>query len=64
MDLQTVKSKEVTIGWIGTGVMGFWMCKHLMDKGYEAVVYNRTKAKADDLVKAGAQWVDTPAAVC
>ena len=63
MDLQTVKNKEITIGWIGTGVMGFWMCKHLMDNGYKAVVYNRTKAKADGLVKEGALWADTPSVV-
>ena len=63
MNLQAVKNKEVTIGWVGTGVMGFWMCRHLMEKGYKAVVYNRTKSKTDGLVKEGAQWADTPAAV-
>ena len=63
MDLQAVKNREITIGWIGTGVMGFWMCRHLMEEGYKAVVYNRTKAKADPLVKEGAEWADTPAAV-
>ena len=47
--------------WIGTGVMGKAMCGHLMDKGYSLRVYNRTKAKTDDLVAKGAVWCDTPA---
>jgi 3-hydroxyisobutyrate dehydrogenase len=48
------------IGWIGTGVMGRWMCQHLIDKGYTATVYNRTKSKAQPLLDAGATWVDSP----
>jgi 3-hydroxyisobutyrate dehydrogenase len=48
------------VGWIGTGVMGRWMCQHLMDKGYKATVYNRTRDKAQPLLAAGAQWADTP----
>lgn len=42
------------IGWIGTGVMGYSMCSHLIEAGYEAFVYNRTKSKADGLAKLGA----------
>ena len=49
------------IGWIGTGVMGKSMAGHLINKGHQLFVYNRTKAKADDLVKMGATYVDTPA---
>ena len=48
------------IGWIGTGVMGASMCGHILKAGYTVAVHNRTKAKADDLVKNGAQWCDTP----
>jgi 3-hydroxyisobutyrate dehydrogenase len=48
------------IAWIGTGVMGRSMCLHLMKKGYETAVYNRTKFKADDLVAEGAVWCDSP----
>jgi 3-hydroxyisobutyrate dehydrogenase len=51
------------IGWIGTGVMGRWMCQHLLTKGYPATVYNRTKDKAKPLLEAGAAWGDTPRAV-
>lgn len=46
------------IGWIGTGVMGKSMCSHIMDAGHEVYVYNRTKSKADGLIKNGAVWCD------
>jgi 3-hydroxyisobutyrate dehydrogenase len=51
---------KTRIGWIGTGVMGRWMCQHLMTKGYQATVYNRSKDKAKPLVEQGAAWADTP----
>lgn len=52
-----------TIGFIGTGVMGNAMAGHLIDAGYNLVVFNRTASKADNLVARGAQRVDTPAEV-
>ena len=48
------------IGFIGTGIMGAAMAAHLMDAGYRLSVYNRTKAKAEELLKHGAVWCDTP----
>src|SRR5438067_11157883 len=54
---------KTRVGWIGTGVMGRWMCQHLINKGYQATVYNRTKDKAGPLLEAGAEWADTPRAV-
>ncbi len=48
------------IAWVGTGIMGGPMCGHLMDDGCEAVVFTRTKAKAEPLLKKGALWVQTP----
>ncbi len=39
--------------------MGTSMVKNLMKAGFEVSVYNRTKAKADDAVAAGAAWCDT-----
>ncbi len=51
------------IGWVGTGVMGRWMCQHLMTKGYQATVYNRSQEKARPLLDAGAAWADTPRGV-
>ncbi|MCM3788718.1 NAD(P)-dependent oxidoreductase [Domibacillus indicus] len=52
-----------TVGFIGTGVMGKSMAGHLMKAGYPVVVYNRTKARAQELLDAGAVWKDTPAEV-
>jgi 3-hydroxyisobutyrate dehydrogenase len=54
---------KTRVGWIGTGVMGRWMCQHLMTKGYQATVYNRSRDKAKPLVDGGASWADTPKAV-
>ncbi len=45
------------LGFIGTGVMGAAIAGHLLDGGHELFVYNRTKAKTDDLVKKGATWL-------
>jgi 3-hydroxyisobutyrate dehydrogenase len=50
------------VAWIGTGVMGLPMCGHLIAAGAKLTVSNRTRAKADPLVAAGAAWVDTPRA--
>ena len=51
------------IGWIGTGVMGRWMCEHCIKKGYTATVYNRSHDKAQPLLDQGAAFAATPKAV-
>lgn len=51
------------IGFIGTGVMGQGMVTNLLNAGYQVTVYNRTKSKADSLVKRGATWADNLTAV-
>lgn len=51
------------VGWIGTGIMGSSMCRHLQEAGYPVTLYNRTKEKAKANIDAGATWVDSPAAV-
>src|SRR5262245_3143148 len=51
------------IGWIGTGVMGRWMCQHAMARGFQATVYNRSPDKAQPLVELGATLADSPRAV-
>ena len=48
--------QKPTVGFIGIGVMGRSMAGHLLDAGYSVHVYNRTQAKAKDLVDRGAQW--------
>ena len=47
------------IGFIGTGVMGKSMVGHLLGAGYPLMVYNRTKAKAQELLDRGAIWSET-----
>lgn len=38
------------VAFLGLGVMGYPMAGHLLMKGHEVTVYNRTTAKADDWV--------------
>ncbi len=52
-----------TVGLIGTGIMGEPMAHNLLNAGYTVAVFNRTRAKADGLVGAGAAWCDSPAGV-
>lgn len=49
------------IGFIGTGIMGRSMARNLMKAGCQVSVYNRTKAKANELIQEGAIWCDSPA---
>jgi 3-hydroxyisobutyrate dehydrogenase len=51
------------IGWIGTGVMGASMASHLLNAGYKLYIHNRTTAKAQSLIDAGAIFCETPAEV-
>jgi 3-hydroxyisobutyrate dehydrogenase len=63
MAVINVAPGETKIGWIGTGVMGLSMCGHLIDKGFAATVYTRSKEKAQPLLDKGASWADSPKAV-
>jgi 2-hydroxy-3-oxopropionate reductase len=49
------------IGFIGTGIMGEPMARNLLRAGYPLTVHNRTKAKANELLAAGAAWASSPA---
>lgn len=49
----------LTIGFVGTGVMGRSMAGHLLAAGHRLHVHNRTPAKAADLLAAGATWHDS-----
>ena len=48
------------IGFIGTGVMGASIVKHLLKANYEVMVYNRTQSKTEELIELGATWGETP----
>ncbi len=60
MPVAKAEPGKTRLGWIGTGVMGQSMCRHVMAKGYKATVYNRSREKAQPLVDAGAAWAETP----
>lgn len=45
-----------SIAFIGTGVMGRSMAGHLLKAGHTLHIFNRTKAKAQPLLDAGAHW--------
>ena len=49
------------IAFLGLGVMGAPMARHLLEAGHEVTVYNRTRAKADAWVSQhGGTQADTP----
>jgi len=50
-----------SVGWIGTGRMGYQLALRLLNVGYDVSVYNRTRAKAEPLAEFGAKVVDSPA---
>ena len=52
---------SLTLGWIGTGIMGRSMCGHLLAAGYPVAVHTRTREKASALLDQGARWAATPA---
>jgi 3-hydroxyisobutyrate dehydrogenase-like beta-hydroxyacid dehydrogenase len=54
-------AKDKTLGWVGTGRMGYALATRLLEAGCDLSVYNRTKAKAEPLAELGATVVDTPA---
>jgi 3-hydroxyisobutyrate dehydrogenase len=58
---KTVKPSKHSLGWIGTGRMGYALVTRLLEQGCDVTVYNRTRSKAEPLVKLGARLVDRPA---
>ncbi|MGB9435487.1 MAG: NAD(P)-dependent oxidoreductase [Candidatus Acidiferrum sp.] len=51
------------LGFVGLGVMGGELVNRLISKGHSLTGYNRTKSKAEWLIKAGMKWADSPRAV-
>ncbi len=51
------------IGFIGLGIMGRPMTKHLIDAGHEITVWNRSQPGIDDVVQHGAKAAASPAKV-
>src|SRR6202162_3729627 len=51
------------LGFVGLGVMGSELVNRLLGKGHSVTGYNRTRSKAEWLVKKGMKWADSPRAV-
>ena len=49
------------VAFIGLGRMGHGMAGRYLDTGFEVAVFNRSKAKAEDLIARGARWASSPA---
>src|SRR2546428_9877368 len=56
-----MKPSKHRLGWIGTGGRAYALVTRPLDRGCDVAVYNRTRAKAEPLVKLGARLVDRPA---
>jgi 3-hydroxyisobutyrate dehydrogenase len=48
------------VAFIGLGLMGSRMALNLLKKGFELQVHNRTRSRAESLLRAGAHWADSP----
>jgi 3-hydroxyisobutyrate dehydrogenase len=48
------------VAFIGLGRMGHGMAGRYLDAGFAVAVFNRSKAKAEELIARGAQWATSP----
>jgi 3-hydroxyisobutyrate dehydrogenase-like beta-hydroxyacid dehydrogenase len=51
---------EPTVGLIGLGLMGKPMARNLLKARFPLLLWNRTRAKAEDLIHEGARWGESP----
>jgi 3-hydroxyisobutyrate dehydrogenase len=49
------------VAFIGLGRMGHGMAGRYLDAGFTLAIWNRSKAKAEDLIARGARWATSPA---
>src|SRR5205807_3575921 len=49
------------VGFIGLGRMGHGMAGRYLDGGFTVAIWNRSKAKGQDLIARGARWASSPA---
>jgi 3-hydroxyisobutyrate dehydrogenase len=49
------------VAFIGLGRMGHGMAGRYLGAGFDVAVWNRSKAKAEDLIARGARWAASPA---
>jgi 3-hydroxyisobutyrate dehydrogenase len=56
-------TNSLSIGFVGTGVMGRSMASHLLKAGHTIHIFNRTREKAHALIEQGAHWHDSAGSV-
>src|SRR5689334_21236702 len=56
-------TSNTPVGFIGLGIMGAAMAKNLLKAGFKVTVHNRSRAKVEELVAAGAVDGGSPAGV-
>ncbi len=49
------------VAFIGLGRMGHGMAGRYLDGGFTVAIWNRSKAKGEDLIARGARWASSPA---
>jgi 3-hydroxyisobutyrate dehydrogenase-like beta-hydroxyacid dehydrogenase len=59
MKMNTPIKENARLGFIGIGNMGSRIAKRLLDHGYHVIVFNRSRAAAEALVKYGATVADS-----
>jgi len=52
---------EMTVGFVGLGIMGSRMARNLAQKGFKVTVWNRTRARAEALAPFGVRVASSPA---
>lgn len=48
------------VGFVGVGLMGGWLAKHLLAAGYPVTAYDIDPSKVDAIVKEGGEKTDSP----
>jgi len=56
-------SDQMSIGYIGLGLMGKSMARNILKAGFPLVVHNRSRQAVDELAAEGARTADSPAEV-
>jgi len=51
---------EMNVTMLGLGIMGGGAAMNLVQKGFNTTVWNRSQAKAEAVIAAGAHWAATP----
>lgn len=55
-----MSAQKLRLGFVGIGVMGKSMCKHLINAGHSLSIYNRTVSKCEPLSALGAKIAASP----